>query len=129
MSTYRAQVSRDGKYWLVYVPDIDKYTQARNLAEVESQARDLISLWLEVPSNTVDIHQVIELPVDVHDHLELAQRFRDEASRAQAEAAREYRSAATALKAQGMTLRDIGQALGVSHQRAQQLIDSHRASG
>lgn len=123
VTTYRAQVSRDGKYWLVYIPEIDKYTQARNLGEIESMARDLISLWLEVAPETIDIHPEIELPAAVQQHLQWADKYRAEAAQSQAEAAKEYRLAAVELKSAGLTVRDIGKALGVSHQRAQQLVD------
>lgn len=126
VTTYRAQVSRDGKYWLIYIPEIDKYTQARNLGEVEEIARDLIALWLEVPPVSVAIHPEIELPDGVQHHLEWADKYRAEAAESQAAAAREYRAAATVLKQGGLTVRDIGHVLGVSHQRAQQLVEDRR---
>jgi hypothetical protein len=44
--------------------------------------------------------------------------------RAQAAAARERRIAARELKAKGLTVRDIGAALGISYQRAQQLVSA-----
>lgn len=125
VTTYRANVTRDGKYWLVHVPDIDKYTQARNLAEVEDMARDLIALWLEVPPATIAVHADIELPAVVSQHLQWADKYREEAAEAQASAAREYRAAAAELRAAGLTVRDVGKALGVSHQRAQQLLEQH----
>lgn len=123
VTTYRAQVSRDGKFWLVYIPEIDKYTQARNLGEVESMARDLIALWLEVEPATIAIHPEVELPAGVYEHLQWAEKYRAEAADSQAQAAKEYRLAAAELKSAGLTVRDIGKALRISHQRAQQLLD------
>ncbi len=33
MTTYHARVVRGDVFWLVHVPEIDHYTQARNLGE------------------------------------------------------------------------------------------------
>lgn len=122
MTTYQAKASRDGKYWLVHVPAIDKYTQARNLTEVEPMARDLIALWLNVDPTSFDVVPKLDLPADVERHLALAAEAREQAAYAQAAAAREYREAALALREKGLTVRDVGAALGVSFQRAQQLV-------
>lgn len=42
-------------WFLVHVPEIDKWTQARNDAEIEPMARDLIATWLDVPLDEVDV--------------------------------------------------------------------------
>ena len=124
MKTYHANASRDGRFWLVHIREIDQYTQGRNLAEVEPMARDLLALWLEIPEDSfhVDVH--VELPDDVRHHLELAAKYAADSAHAQAQAARERRLAARELKAKGLTVRDIGAALGVSYQRAQQLVSA-----
>ncbi|WP_084260281.1 hypothetical protein, partial [Mycobacterium avium] len=110
------------RYWLVHVPELDQYTQARNLTEVEPMARDLIALLKEIPDDSFQLDVRIELPEHVRHHLELARKYSEDAARAQAESARERRAAARGLKARGLTVRDIGTALGISHQRAQQLL-------
>ncbi len=45
MTTYHARVVRGDVFWLVHVPEIDHYTQARDLGEVEPMARDLIAVF------------------------------------------------------------------------------------
>lgn len=122
MTYYTAIATRDGKYWLVHIPDIDQYTQARTLAEVEPMARELIALTQGVPEDSIELEWRTDLPDAVQHHLELAAKYADEASWYQTEAANERRFAAREMRAAGMTVRDIGAALGVSHQRAQQLI-------
>jgi predicted RNase H-like HicB family nuclease len=122
VKTYRAVVNHGERYWLVYIPEIDRYTQARTLAEVEPIARDLIALWFEVPESSFDIDIQVQLPDGVGHHLQLAAKYTEDAAHAQAAAAAERRAAARAPKAEGLTVRDIGAALGVSHQRAQQLV-------
>jgi len=64
----------------------------------------------------------VVLPTKAEQHLKKSAELRNEAARAQTRAAQEARTAARELAATGMTLRDIGAALGISHQRAQQLI-------
>ncbi|QFG09282.1 hypothetical protein SEA_GUANICA15_97 [Mycobacterium phage Guanica15] len=40
---------------LVYVPEIEQYTQARGADEVAPMARDLIATWLDVPVESVEV--------------------------------------------------------------------------
>ena len=124
VKTYLVDASRDGRFWLVHVPEVDRYTQARNLAEVEPMVRDLISLCREVPPDSFDITIHVQLPDDVQQHLERAAKYSAESASAQASAAQERRLAARQLKSKGLTVRDIGAALGISYQRAQQLASS-----
>lgn len=124
MNIFKAFASRDGKYWLVHIPELDRYTQARTLAEAEPMARELISLVRGVPEDSFELEWHNQLSDTVLHHLELARKYAGEAAWYQAEAANERRFAARAMRAEGMTVRDIGAALGVSHQRAQQLISS-----
>ena len=131
MTTYTAIASPDAQRgWLIRVPGLGSYpedglpTWARNLAEVEATTRDLIALWLEVPEASFSVEVKVDLPFGVRQHLSDAQKYADEAAHFQAAAANERRQAARELKNAGLTVRDIGAALGVSHQRAQQLLSA-----
>lgn len=61
-----AVVCPDGEFWLVYVPEVDRHTQARTLAEVPAMARGLASLVLDVPVSDVELDQVdiVEPPTE-----------------------------------------------------------------
>lgn len=124
VNIYKVFASRDGKFWLVHIPELDQYTQARTLAEAEPMARELISLLQGVPEDSFELEWHNQLSDDVLHYLDLARKYADDAAWYQAEAANQRRFAARAMRDEGMTVRDIGAALGVSHQRAQQLISS-----
>ncbi|KZS62557.1 hypothetical protein A4G28_08280 [Mycobacterium ostraviense] len=134
MTTYTAIASRGEKYWLVRVlglgayPDEGLPTQARTLSDVEPWAHDLIATYLDIPADSFDVEVKVELPDSVRYHLDLAAKLRKEAADAQAAAAQEYRRAALELKNTGLTVRDIGAALGVSHQRVHQLVSDHQTA-
>ncbi len=126
MKTYDVNVERDGKFWFVDVPAVKRATQARTLAEVEVMARDLIAIMLDVEPDSFAINRHIELPADAARHIAASTQSRTAAAEAQANAATEIRVAARVLKAEGLSLRDIGVVLDVSFQRASQLVNDER---
>lgn len=48
MSAVEVSVERDGRSWLVRVPELRRTSTARNLSEVEQVARDLVALLRDV---------------------------------------------------------------------------------
>ena len=127
MKTYTAIAERDGRYWLIRIPGLGANpedglpTQADRICDVEPMARDLIALYLDVPSDSFCIHTEVRLPESVQRHLALADTLDGQLAAIRTEAATERRAAVWELKTMGMTVRDIGAALGISYQRAQQL--------
>jgi hypothetical protein len=58
----RAVATRDGKWWLVELPELGAFTQARKVSEIEVMAHDLAAIWLDVDPSTVAIEAVISSP-------------------------------------------------------------------
>ncbi|MEN0070585.1 MAG: hypothetical protein AAGC63_06205, partial [Propionicimonas sp.] len=81
-----------------------------------------ISRVAQAPVEESDIRLQPVLPGAVAQAMSRAAQLREEAARATSEAARLTRVAATLLKGEGLTMRDIGSVMGVSAQRANQLV-------
>lgn len=128
MDTYTAQVRRAESVWLVYVPEVDRTTQARNVAEIEPMARDLVAVMRDVEPGSFELRTEIELPASVRAHLDAVEQARAVEAEARERGASELRAAATDLKHAGMSLREVGALLGVSHQRASQLTAEPRTT-
>ena len=99
-------------------------TQARHLRELDALAKDLIVVMTGDNEEDIVVEYDFRLPDDVAEHLRRSEELRAASAEAQAAAAAEIRSAARQLHEQGVALRDIGKVLGVSHQRAHQLVSS-----
>lgn len=126
MTTYQVRVTRDGKFWLIHVPAVERWTQARKLGEIHEMAQDLIEIMTGTPGETIDLDITISLPAEVQERLDRAAELRSQASRAQGQAAEEeFSSAARTLHDQGMSMREIGEVLGISYQRAHQLVSQN----
>jgi hypothetical protein len=121
MSMYTALVSRDGRFWHVEVPEIDRVTQARNLNEVDLMARDLVAIMTGVEPDSFELDVRVQLPDSVQAHLSEVERARDAEAEARSHAATELRAAAAELKNAGLSVRELGSVLGISYQRASQL--------
>ncbi len=122
--SYRAEVTREDRWWLVTVEGIG-VTQARRIAEAELMARELIAVTLDIPLGdvAVDVHVISAGPVHEVDRRASAIRAaRTQAEALDREASEESEELARELLAQDVPLRDIGAILGVSHQRAHQLV-------
>ncbi|GAA1385041.1 hypothetical protein GCM10009613_16780 [Pseudonocardia kongjuensis] len=107
--------------WHVEVPEIDRATQARTVAEIEVMARDLIEIMTgeDVAGLELDVH--LALPAIVSERLAEVNRQRAAEAAARSAAARAAREAALGLKDHGLSVREIGKVLGVSRQRASRL--------
>jgi len=121
---YDVTVRRDGRFWYIDIPALDGATQARTLTEVDEMTKDSITLSTGTPADRIEIAVTIELSADVRAHLAAASAVREEKAHARSRAAEESRAAARALKSHGLTVREVGAALGISHQRAQQLVSA-----
>jgi hypothetical protein len=120
---YEVNVTRDGRWWMIEVPAIDGLTQARRVSEIEDQAKSLIATMLDVAASEVEI-EVASVMVGEVDALALATQVREArraAAEAEEQAAKAMSGAVTALVGEQAPVRDIGELLGVSHQRVSQL--------
>ena len=115
---YKVEATPDGKAWCLEVPEINRVTMATSLKEIDSMAKDLISIMTgeKDPSITVEY----KLPEEAAE----AVRLKAEAERIEAESQAQQRKAVRRLHSDGMPFREIGQLLGISYQRAHQLANA-----
>lgn len=122
MTAYTARCTREGKWWVIDVPEIRRASQARRLDQVEAVVRDLVGLVTDEDPEQVRVTVVPLVPSSVAELIDRSRKARAEAEAYAAEALRLNRAAVSELAGQGWTVRDIGRVLGVSFQRAQQLL-------
>lgn len=119
---YEVDVTRDGGYWVIRVPEVERTTQARTLEDLDAMARDLVSIMTDAEPDAFDLDIVVKVPPAALEHLELSMNYREIASDANAKGAEEMRLAVRELvQGAGFTVRDVSRLLGVSHQRVHQL--------
>jgi ribosomal protein L12E/L44/L45/RPP1/RPP2 len=119
---YAATARREGRWWIISVPELDAVTQARNVREIDRMASGLVEALLDVDEEEVKVDVVVELPASV------AVAWR-EANDLQARAEADSRRAAslrrevvsTLLGPERLTQSETGALLGMSYQRVQQL--------
>lgn len=121
---YAVTARLDGRLWFIEIPAIDGATQAQNVGEIEEMAIDYIAAVTDAPETEVHVTIELILPEAIKGHLSRAVELRTLEAEARTGAAEQARLAARALRNAGLTLREVGTVLGVSHQRAQQLVSS-----
>ncbi|NLE82457.1 MAG: HicB family toxin-antitoxin system [Rhodococcus sp.] len=124
---YTANVTREGRWWMISIPELDELTQARRIGEAELMAREVIALHtgltIDEIAVTVNIDTIGNV-AHVSDAIGKVKRQRLEATRLDAEAAKEAKRIARELSGSGVPVRDIGELLDVSFQRAHQMIQN-----
>jgi len=115
-------IEREGKFWLVHIDGTNGLTQARNYREATLMAREYVSLVEDVPVEQVNIETVTVQGVTAR--IAQAAEDRQRARELEAAANQIIRAVATDLRADAVPLADIGAILGVSHQRAHQLVNA-----
>jgi hypothetical protein len=126
VKTYDVTVERDGRWWMVAIPELDGLTQARRLDEVEQMAREYIAVTTDVPLSRVAV-RVSGIAADGQDLLEakiLVDGLRRRAKDLEALVGELTREVASALTDASVPVRDVSSVLGVSHQRVSQLVQA-----
>lgn len=119
---------RGKKWWVLEAPEAGAVSQVKRLAEADAEMREAIAYQLGISEDDFDIDLQIIVPAAAREHLEAADRFRSAAVDAQRSAAAEARAAARELADAGLPLREVGEVLGISHQRAHQLVQEARSA-
>jgi predicted RNase H-like HicB family nuclease len=128
MKRYTARAERSGKWWAISVPEVKgAHSQARRLDQVEDMARDAIAGVLDVPMRSFEVQVEVHMPVALDKAVREAIERRRSAEEAGELASESLRRAASLLVADGLTVRDAGHVLHVSHQRVGQ-VTSKRPS-
>ena len=125
MTHHTVRAERGTKYWVVWI-DGEPRTQARREREIEPMARDWLALTHDRDADTFHLDIEVVMPEAAVAHLDRARELRETSERARIESARETAAAALVLHESGLTVREIGPLLHVSHQRAQQLVAAAR---
>ena len=134
MKSYEVTVAREGRWWMIEIPELDGLTQARRLDDVEKMAREYIAVTLDIPVSQAAV-SISGIEVDGQDVLEakaLVEDLRRQVRQLEATVADLTREFASALVDASVPVRDVSNVLGVSHQRVSQLVQSapnERSSG
>ena len=118
--TYRVTVSREDPWWVATVDGVGA-TEAKKVAELEDNVRDLIMVMrdLDLP----DFHVIwdYDLPPAAVEALKDYQRSRSQHEAAERKYLEDAERAAKALDEARVSTREAAQLMRLSHQRVQQL--------
>lgn len=124
MTHYTATARRAGDWWMVQCDQLPgALSQVRSLAKAAEVHREAIAFVSGQPADEIEVEIRAELPPDLAADLAAAERLAEAARNDLDTASRKRREVARQLARQGVTVRDIGTLFGVSHQRAQQLVN------
>ena len=124
--THQARVYRDGRWWMIEVPGVG-VTHARRVSEIEKMTRELVAVWFDVSVDDVSVelrYDKIGSAGDISAVLAQVADDRRQAALLEKRATTQLAETAKALAASDVPLRDIGALLGVSFQRAHQLVNA-----
>jgi predicted RNase H-like HicB family nuclease len=123
LNTYEAIIARDESgAWIARIPEVPGcHTHGRTLEQARTRLREALGLWVDRADKVV-IDERIRLEPELREAVERSRRTRNRAERERVHAQRETQAAADALVENGVSLRDAGELLGLSHQRVQQLV-------
>jgi len=129
MKRYTVRARRVGSWWALDVEGVGgAHTQVRRIDLAEQMAREAIAGVLDVAPTAFEVVIAPEVPAAARTAVTQATRARLDAAHAQEAAAQLTRDAARRLVETGLTVRDAGVLLGVSHQRIAQLVGHWRSS-
>ena len=124
MKTYTAVYQRDGNAWLVEIAEEPRcHSWGRTLSTAHSNIRDALALWLDQPPDSFEIQDNVRLPQELERQLSALRQCKGALERSQQIVTQLAAQTAHALTTSGLSMRDAGRLMGLSHQRIDQLLD------
>ena len=115
---------RSGKWWVLEAPEAGAVSQCKALSQADDEMREAIAHQLGIPEDSFEITIEIVLPLGYEREMKRSHDLYAESDRVAHEAADARRQAAKELHRLHMSVRDIGHVMGISYQRAHQLLAS-----
>jgi predicted RNase H-like HicB family nuclease len=127
-TVFNYEIRQEDGLWVIHVPELGLVTQAEHLRDTDRMATSIISLHLNVRPENVVVKRsnTIGLPKGVAEAVDAAVEARGRWNAAQNEAGVETLKAIHRLRENGVSLRDTGYLLGLSHQRVAQLLEGDK---
>ena len=123
VTRYTVTAERGRRWWVLQcVEHPGAVSEVARLDQAADAMREAIAFVAQVDPADVEVDVRAAIPDEVGTHVRAAAHLREVAQRANREAAAESRAAARVLRDAGLSVRDVGTVLGVSHQRAHQLL-------
>lgn len=123
VTRYTVTAERGRRWWVLQcVEHPGAVSEVARLDQAPDAMREAIAFVAQVDPADVEVDVRPAVPDEVGTHVRAAAHLREVAHRANREAAAESRAAARVLRDAGLSVRDVGTVLGVSHQRAHQLL-------
>lgn len=131
MKTYTVRAQRSGKWWALEVLEVPgAFSQVRRLDQAEAMARDAIATMLNVDAASFAVEVVPDCPPDVVALLESVRRVKEALEQAQRDASEiVHQAAVTLTRDDGLSMRDAGRLIGISHQRVAQILEESERLG
>lgn len=108
--------------WVLDCPEIDLTTVVPRLDMAPAKMAVLIEFETDQPTPAEDVTLIPHLPMSAEDVLAVARNHQANASKAMAALKAARQRAIADLQDIGLSIRDIGHLLGISHQRVAQII-------
>jgi len=123
VKTYVVVYERDESgHWTATVPSVKGcHSYGRSINEARVRVREALGLFVQ-GAKRAQLVDDVRLPAAARSLLTKLRATRARAERQQAQAMRATRDVARRLSEVGLSVRDTGELVGVSHQRVQQLL-------
>jgi hypothetical protein len=122
---FEASATREDGWWIVRVEGVGM-TQARTYGDIESMAKGLVEAVLDIGPDSFVVSTTVPRVSDAVDRMRHATAAAESAAAAAAAARRA--AAVVATKEAGLSVREAGAVLGLSHQRVAQLLKEDEAA-
>jgi predicted RNase H-like HicB family nuclease len=127
VKTYRVVIERDETAaWIARVPEVPGcHTYGRTLSAARRRIREALGLWIK-GAKRARLDFDVRLPAEVRSAVRPYEVARRRAETATDDAKEALGAAAAGLVDSGLSLRDAGELLGLSHQRVAQVVDMRK---